>query len=177
MLYSISIFAAIIIKLLLKMSFITIRRRLISYPVQILQNRVRPYEQQRLVEEDEDCGQERIRPELGDIPLEEADYNYFATENENRHLGFLENNLDMKVLAGTAQVLQGPRSQSITFYHSANLLFSISYVGHPNSFLNTIKSIPGSSFIFQNFPCFGAFLKQKHRNGIVFILFFNFGCL
>ena len=133
--------------------------------MQILQNRVRPYEQQRLVEEDEDCGQERIRPELGDIPLEEADYNYFATENENRHLGFLENNLDMKVLAGTAQVLQGPRSQSITFYHSASLLFSIS--GHPNSFLNTIKYIPGSSFIFQNFPCFGAFLNQKHRNGIV----------
>ena len=46
---------------------------------QLVQQRTHPHQQPRLVEEDEDCGQERATNETSDIPLEEADYDYYST--------------------------------------------------------------------------------------------------
>ena len=46
---------------------------------QLVQNRTQPHQHKRLLEEDEDCGKERATTEVSDIPLEEADYEYYST--------------------------------------------------------------------------------------------------
>lgn len=46
---------------------------------QLVQQRTHPHQHPHLVEEDEDCGKERPKNEVSDIPLEEADYDYYST--------------------------------------------------------------------------------------------------
>ena len=46
---------------------------------QLVQQRTQPHQHARLLEEDEDCGKERAATEASDIPLEEADYEYYST--------------------------------------------------------------------------------------------------